>query len=160
MDEGRESSWSDLALRAEMRPYIEKNSISIPLRLKSCHRRHLRRIVFGRQCSFSLDGKNSLGSQAKGSCRGSLVLSQWPWGESKNAGPQLHAIKVEGATCRKPGSVCLGQGQWVCLPFPQKMLRFAARPVLAIFDLIVASPDVALSGRERCILTTFQLEFA
>ena len=37
-----------------------------------------------------------------------MILSRWPWGESKNAGPQLHAIKVEGV--RRAES----QGQCVC----------------------------------------------
>lgn len=30
-----------------------------------------------------------------------MILSRWPWGESKNAGPQLHAIKVEGCDVPK-----------------------------------------------------------
>lgn len=46
MGEGQESAWPNLALRAEIKPCIEKNSISTPFGFKSCHRRHLRRIVF------------------------------------------------------------------------------------------------------------------
>lgn len=46
MGEGQESAWPNLALRAEIKPCIEKNSISTPFGFKSCHRRPLRRIVF------------------------------------------------------------------------------------------------------------------
>ena len=46
MGEGQERAWPNLALRAEIKPCIEKNSISTPFGFKSCHRRPLRRIVF------------------------------------------------------------------------------------------------------------------
>lgn len=57
MDEGRESSWPNLALRAEMRPYIEENRISTPFGLKSCHRRHLRGIVLVINAPFRMIGR-------------------------------------------------------------------------------------------------------
>lgn len=46
MGEGQESPWPYLALRAGIRPYIEKNRISTPFGFISCHRGHLRHIVF------------------------------------------------------------------------------------------------------------------
>lgn len=147
MDDGQESAWPNLALRAEIRPYIEKNSINTQFGFKSCHRRHLRRKVFGCHCSFSRDGKNSLGFQALGSSGGSLLLPCWPWGESENVDPLLHAIKVAGVRRAKSQGQCVcGKANGFVSRFPKKMLRFAARPVLAIFNLIGASPDVAFSG--------------
>ena len=36
-------------------------------------------------------------------------------------------LRSKGATCRKPGSVCLWEGQWICLPFP-KNTPFCSMP--------------------------------
>ena len=101
MDEGRESSWPNLALRAEMKPCIEKNSISTPFGFKSCHRRPLRRIVFWSPLLLFARWEEFARLSGLGSFRGSLILACWLWGESENVGSQLHVIKVEGCDVPK-----------------------------------------------------------
>ena len=160
MGAGQKSAWPNLALRAEIKPCIEKNSISTPFGFKSCHRRHLRRIVFWSPLLLFARWKEFARLSRLGSVRGSLFLPCWPWGESENVGPKLHVITVEG--CDVPNARV---GVFVARPMDlslasQKSSTSQRIPFSRPFDLIVASPDVAFSGRELYILATFQLKYA